>query len=355
MVSRLQSLTIILGLIWLIPADARSESLWVRYGWQAFSNVSDARSIGLGGAFAAGDGNVAQLGNPAGDTSHQDRMITYSHQSRFSGIVNNDLLAFNLPFNYTNPIGLVLIHENIDRIPDTGGLLLDWGLDGMPGTGDPGEGNGILDEGERLDETQLKYFSQRQIGLHLSTSWKLGSQTLGLAVKGLNHSLGENSGNGIGFDLGLKTSLWNDIIVGLTVRDVLTSWMVWDSGTIERTAPSINIGLSRYFHIPRINFDIAVFTDAFIASHKLDEAQFELGSKSVAFSCGMELILKDKLQLRLGRDQVGLTAAGVGLRWQNFGIDYASRMEPDGSGLGTSHYLSFNISPTFLRRIGNSF
>ena len=34
---------------------------------------------------------------------------------------------------------MVLFHEGVSQIPDTRDILLDWGLDGIPGTGDAGE------------------------------------------------------------------------------------------------------------------------------------------------------------------------------------------------------------------------
>ena len=72
-----------------------------------------------------------------------------------------------------------MLHESIDRIPDTRDMLLDFGLDGIPGTGDVGEGNGQVDEGERLDKDKLSYFSQKQTGVYLSTSWKSKSNSYG--------------------------------------------------------------------------------------------------------------------------------------------------------------------------------
>ena len=47
------------------------------------------------------------------------------------------------------------MRESIGDIPDTRNALLDYGLDGMPNTGDIGENNGILDDGERLDQKKL--------------------------------------------------------------------------------------------------------------------------------------------------------------------------------------------------------
>ena len=60
-------------------------------------------------------------------------------------MVNSDLIGFSLS-NFNRPINIILLYEGIDQIPDTRNLLLDFGLDGIPGTGDIGENNGQLDE-----------------------------------------------------------------------------------------------------------------------------------------------------------------------------------------------------------------
>ena len=82
------------------------------------------------------------------------------------------------------------MRESIGDIPDTRNALLDYGLDGMPNTGDIGENNGILDDGERLDSEKVNYFNQNQIGLHISKSFTYSNYNLGFALKFLDHRIG---------------------------------------------------------------------------------------------------------------------------------------------------------------------
>ena len=106
----------------------------------------------------------ASLTNPA-FASKRIKDVNITHQSRFAGIVNSDMIGFQLGAK-SKFINLNLLYEGVSQIPDTRYMLLDWGLDGQFGTNDLGEGNGILDEGERLDKDQLRHFNQHQIGLH---------------------------------------------------------------------------------------------------------------------------------------------------------------------------------------------
>ena len=138
-------------LLFLMLSSGFSQSYWVKYGWQAFNSAGDARILALGGAAVTDFGtSVSPLFNPAASGKVGIHNLNYTHQSRLAGMINSDLLGFPIQ-NFSRPLNLIIIHEGIDQIPDTRNILLDFGLDGVPGTGDIGEGNGTLDEGERLD------------------------------------------------------------------------------------------------------------------------------------------------------------------------------------------------------------
>ncbi|MFH1850832.1 MAG: hypothetical protein ABIA75_00655 [Candidatus Neomarinimicrobiota bacterium] len=336
------------ALILALPLLCPAESVWVRYGWQAFANAADARLIALGGQHATGNFDLARLGNPA-LTAVAAGHLTYAHQSRFAGIVTSDLLGFTLKPETQLPLGVVLLYEGVERVPDTRGLLLDWGADGQPGTGDAGENNGVLDEGERLDEERLRHFRQRQLAVHISSARRRGPYLIGLALKGLNHTLAEFSGNGIGFDIGINRSLGSNGEIGLTIHDFTSSWLVWDSGTIERTAPSLRLGGRQTMFSSRIPVALTIVGDLLQANRQAGAGTPFTKSGTIGLSCGMELIYKDKFHLRFGRDQLEIMTAGIGVRWDRIGIDYAYRLEPANSGLGPGHYLSFELDPTWIR------
>ena len=80
-------------------------------------------------------------------------------------------------------------------------MLLDWGLDGQFGTNDIGEGNGILDEGERLDKNKLSFLVKAKLEsiTHLKNLFK---QEIRLAFKILK-KLHKHSALGVGIDLGI--------------------------------------------------------------------------------------------------------------------------------------------------------
>ena len=205
---------------------------FVSFGWEAFDYITDARSSALGNSNIAYkfDSPGSSIINP-NLVNVDQKYISLTHQSRFAGLVNNDLIGFkfgrsNIPFNIN------VFYQSIGKIPDTREMLLDWGLDGQFGTNDTGEGNGILDEGERLDKNKLSFFSQSQIGIHNSFKKSFFNQELGLAFKILGKKLHKHSALGVGIDLGILKKYYG-INFAAVVKNFPSSGLVWDDGKIE--------------------------------------------------------------------------------------------------------------------------
>ncbi len=326
-----------------------AESVWVRYGWQAFRNVSDASMLALGGSQPLENSNLAQLGNPALTNRQVLNRFTYSHQSRFAGLVNGDLAAVTITAFGNRSLGLVLLNESVGQIPDTRDLLLDWGEDSLPATGDVGEGNGVLDDGERLDGSELDYFKQRQLGLHIGTAWEMGQFNTGVGVKILYHALGGFQGYGIGFDIGVITDLWQGASASLVLTDATTSWLVWDSGTVERSAPTLQTGISQTYKMALVPIEWKIIASTNLGEFMVEDgSDIQLGDLSLAFGGGIQMCYKERTLIRFGRNYLGQIGAGLGFSWPNVGLDYAFQPSNTSSDLGISHYLTFSFNPTWL-------
>ncbi|MDE0586909.1 MAG: hypothetical protein OSB64_01060 [Candidatus Marinimicrobia bacterium] len=338
-------------LLFLMLSSGFSQSYWVKYGWQAFNSAGDARILALGGAAVTDFGtSVSPLFNPAASGKVGIHNLNYTHQSRLAGMINSDLLGFPIQ-NFSRPLNLIIIHEGIDQIPDTRNILLDFGLDGVPGTGDIGEGNGTLDEGERLDEDKLAYFSQRQLGLHLSTSWTKDTFEVGMAVKTLFHSIGEHSASGIGLDFGVLAVPWKNGRFGLTIRDITTSWQVWENGTVERFKPTAIGGLSHTHRFEDLPLTISGMVNiVWESGGKSIDDDIHLDNHGANYRLGLNGVYDNKIALRLGRNAIGSTTGGIGLSWENLSLDYAFLNEPSGSGLGVSHMVSLAVNSKWIRQ-----
>jgi len=338
-------------LLFLMLSSGLSQSYWVKYGWQAFNSAGDARILALGRAAVTDFGtSVSPLFNPAASGKVGIHNLNYTHQSRLAGMINSDLLGFPLQ-NFSRPLNLIIIHEGIDQIPDTRNILLDFGLDGVPGTGDIGEGNGTLDEGERLDEDKLAFFSQRQLGLHLSTSWTKDTFEVGMAVKTLFHSIGEYSASGIGLDFGVLAIPWKNGRLGLMIRDITTSWQVWQNGTIERFKPTAIGGLSHTYRFEDLPLTISGMVNiVWESGGKSIDDDIHLDNHGANYRLGLNGVYDNKIALRLGRNAIGSTTGGIGLSWENLSLDYAFLNEPYRSGLGVSHMVSLAVNSKWIRQ-----
>lgn len=327
-----------------------SETYWVRYGWQAFNSAGDARILSLGGETVTDYGtSISPLFNPAVSNKVGFHNINYTHQSRLAGMINSDLIGFPIK-NFSRPLNLIFIYEGIDQIPDTRNILLDFGVDGIPGTGDIGEGNGILDDGERLDNDKVKYFSQRQMGLHASTSWEKENFEFGIALKTLFHSLDKYSGTGIGLDMGVITYPWENGRIGVTIRDVTTSWQVWDNGTVERFKPTVITGMAHSVKLTKSKLSFTGMANILwdTGGKTLDD-DFSIGNYGGRVTFGLNTIYNNQLALRLGRNNLGTVTAGIGISWGNMSLDYAFLNEPSGSGLGRSHLISIAVNSDWVK------
>ena len=113
---------------------------FVSFGWEAFDYITDARSSALGNSNIAYkfDSPGSSIINP-NFVNVDQKYISLTHQSRFAGLINNDLIGFKfgrskIPFNIN------IFYQSIGKIPDTREMLLDWGLDGQFGTNDTRRG-----------------------------------------------------------------------------------------------------------------------------------------------------------------------------------------------------------------------
>ena len=322
------------------------EGIWVKYGWELFDHVTDARSAAIGNANTGYNFNSisSSLTNPA-FSSVIIKDVTITHQSRLGGIVNSDMVGFQLGTN-SRIINMNLLYEGVSQIPDTRNMLLDWGLDGQFGTNDLGEGNGVLDEGERLDKEQLRYFDQHQIGVYGAIMSKIMGLPIGIGYKILSYYLDEHFALGVGLDLGYIKKFKNTTL-GIVIRNSPASGLIWDNGTIEGTMPSLSIGIHRPFTIGIKNtlfvinpmFDI----EASLSNSNLD-SQIRYGTFSIDASYGFEGVYKDNIMLRGGRNSVNNLTGGIGIAWDGLKIDYAFLSTSYNTGLGIHHLISLSLS-----------
>ena len=322
---------------------------WVKYGWEIFDHVTDARTAALGNTVIGYplSSMGAYISNPAFKLDEYNR-FGLTHQTRFAGMVNGDYVGFRKEISKNMPIYFSLLYESIGKIPDTRSMLLDWGTDGVFGTQDAGEGNGILDEGERLDQDNIRFFSQHQVGLHGAVNKIWRQWRIGIGTKILLHFLDKHHAIGIGLDLGIFRS-FNKFNFGTVIRNIPSSGILWENGTIEGTLPSISTGIHYPFNINRLSLAVNPLLSIRMGlSDRFLDSQIGFSNTSIDVAAGLECIYKNKLAVRIGRNPYGTLSGGIGISWSGVSMDYGFLAENSRSGLGNHHLISLGISPTWL-------
>ena len=335
----------------LVLSKGVSDINVVSYGWEVFERNSDSRTLSLAQSSIAypiqNPGTV--LLNPSLSLNYNN-MIALTHQSRMSGTSNSEFIGFDKYINDSSWVSVIILYDGVDGIPDTRGALLDWGLDGIFGTFDVGEGNGSLDEGERLDADKIKFFKQNIFGLYGAHSKILNNWRIGFGLKIIMHTIDKEFGVGAGLDIGAFRN-YNNTGIGLIVKNLPSSGLIWESGNIEISPPSLHFGLHKKFSISKYKLEInPMFRGSVLSLDRSIDSELVLGKIPMEFSTGFEVIFKRKLFFRFGMFQRGTIASGIGLSWNDLIVDYAFLNDGSLNGIEKNHLLSVSISTERLKK-----
>ncbi len=276
-----------------------------------FLNVGlGSAAMGMGGAYVSiASDAFAGYWNPAG-TFSAGHQIIFAHSSNFGSLVAHDALGYTRPMG-TYALGLIYLRLAVKDIPYTNDALIDL------------NNNGIMDAGERLDESRIVYNDDVESALLLNYSRKYGRNTRwGLNLKMVNKSVGPSSAWGLGLDAGWMTNWQENVRFGINLQDMTTTYLAWDNGTKEMISPTIRIGTSYHPSIAGERPLALAMGGDFRFEGRQSASNYHLGSTSLDLHFGLEYLLKKRIALRLGGDQ-GRFTAGVGLKIGRFNFDYA--------------------------------
>ena len=150
--------------------------------------------------------------------------------------------------------------------------------------------------------------------------------------------------------MGVITYPWENGRIGVTIRDVTTSWQVWDNGTVERFKPTVITGMAHSVKLTKSKLSFTGMANILwdTGGKTLDD-DFSIGNYGGRVTFGLNTIYNNQLALRLGRNNLGTVTAGIGISWGNMSLDYAFLNEPSGSGLGTSHLISISVNSDWVK------
>ncbi|MBN2089721.1 OmpA family protein [candidate division KSB1 bacterium] len=330
-----------------------SNSLLATKYTAAFLNSgAGARALGLGGSFTAlGLDATTIYWNPSALGRLTQPELVLMHAAQFNSFLKFDTGHFVWPNTVSGSFGIGYVRLATGDIMFTENLsYYDWGMDNLPGTGDPGEGNGLHDRGERVvfEPGRLKIVNDAEEALFLSYARQITPQlALGGSVKILRQTVGQYSSSGWGFDFGAIYDLTPRLSLALILQDAFGTTVKWNTGHADVRSINVRPGVAYRMEFPFLRSQLALASDLDIRfDHIQKNCDFHLGAASFDLHYGAEYWLYQMLALRIGSEQKSLTA-GAGIRLGFFAIDYAFA----GFDLGNSHRISVTLhKPDFFKK-----
>lgn len=346
---------ILIGVITSLTFGAQAQIL--KYSNEFLAIGVGARAAGMGGAVVADvDDATSAYWNPAGLMQINDNVqVALMHNEQFAGIVKHDYGTVAFKYGDKSALALSMIRVGVDDIPNTLNLF----------------------QNGQLDYSRIKSFSSVDYGFigSYSRSLPIKGLTAGGNVKVIRRVVGEFANAwGFGFDLGAQYR-FNKWITGVSVRDVTTTFNVWNytfseqekqvllqtnnalpSNTLELTAPKMILGIARKFMffkdklsvLPEINAELTfdgkkntvLKSTYFNADPKMG---LELGYRNIVFVRGGIMNMQYVQQIDGKKELSYMPSVGVGLKINNLAIDYALSNVGNGADLPYSNIISLRL------------
>jgi len=330
----------------LVTASAIAATGVAKYAGEFISLGVGGRALGMGGAFVALANDVtAGYWNPAGLSQINYPQFALMHDEQFGSLVNYDYGAVAIPFGSNTSLGFSVIRLGVDDIPDTRNAGVD--INNNP-TFDP-------QQFSRIDPDRVTYFNAADWAFYFTYSKKQSDDfSYGANVKIIRRELGDAAATGIGIDLGVWYTPFENVQLGANFQDVTTTFLAWSTGRNELISPTMKVG-SAYFieafggrFAPAVDFDIR-FENRKYASTA------HIGPVSLDLHTGLEYQFKDLVALRLGYSDVKQLTMGAGVRLPKLNIDYSFAKFDATNQLGNTHRISlmFTLEAEQFKRVGD--
>jgi hypothetical protein len=297
------------------------------------------RALGMGSAFVALANDVtAGYWNPAGLSSITYPEIILMHDERFGGLVNYDYGAVAFPSGTKASIGFSVIRLGVDGIPDTRQALYDASTANQMTIYD------ILDPNARIDPDRVTYFSSADWAFYFTYAKHQSDDfSYGANLKIIRRDLGSNSATGIGFDLGGRMVLTDNLVLGVNLQDITTTLIAWDTGTKELISPTAKIGGAYFIDLfggrfaPAMDFDVRFENRRYAST-------VHVGPISADLHSGLEYDFKNVVAVRVGYNDVKQLTLGAGVHLPKLDVDYSfAKFDGDGQ-LGNTHRISLKLT-----------
>ncbi|WP_330442160.1 PorV/PorQ family protein [Flavobacterium sp. C4GT6] len=323
----------------------------------------DAAALGMSNAVTAHTGDVnSGYWNPAGLLQVKDKQLALMHASYFANIAQYDYAAFAMPIDERSAFGISVIRFGVDDIMNTTQLI-------------DSEGN--------IDYNRISLFSAADYGVTISyaRSLPLDGFQYGINAKVIRRIIGDFANSwGFGFDIGIQYQTKDNWKFGLMLRDITTTYNVWNIDeeefqtisdaipgenqelpeTNEITLPKAQLGFSKKFII---RYDYSILASANL-NMQFTQTNDLVSTESISFdpAFGFEFGYIDIVYLRGGVgnfqnireiDGNGKLSfqpnIGLGFKYKGIEVDYALTDIGDQSAALYSNIFSLKVDLGIFR------
>jgi hypothetical protein len=315
-----------------------------KYAGEFISLGVGGRALALGGAYVALANDVtAGYWNPAGLAHLNYPQVALMHDEQFGSLVNHDYGAVAIPVGSRTSIGLSLIRLGVDDIPDTRNAGVDI------------NGNVTYDPSQfsRIDPDRVTYFNAADYALYFTYAQRYADDfTYGANVKLIRRDLGDASATGIGFDVGVWYTPYENIVLGANIQDITTTFLAWSTGRNELISPTMKVGSAYLLEALGGRFAPALDVDIRFENRQY-ASSFNFGPVSFDLHGGLEFQFRELIALRAGYSDVKQLTMGAGVHLPKLNIDYSFAKFDATGQLGNTHRISvlFTLETAEYRRV----
>lgn len=328
-----------------------------------FMNIGvDAAALGMSNAVTASTNDVtAGYWNPAGLIGLEDGQVALMHASYFANIAQYDYIAYAKPIDDRSAFGISIIRFGVDDILNT---------------------TELIDQNGNIDYNRVSLFSAADYGFTFSYARKLqvpGFQ-YGVNAKVIRRVIGKFANSwGVGFDIGLQYEK-NDWQVGLMLRDITTTYNIWNIDedefakiqaaipgqnqelpeSTEITLPKAQLGVAKKFVI-RYDYSILAAANLNMRFARTNDI-ISTEAVSIDPALGVQFGYIDLVYLRAGvgnfqnisqidgSEKVGFQPnIGLGFKYKGIEVDYALTDLGDQSAALYSNVFSLKVDLGIFR------
>jgi hypothetical protein len=285
--------------------------------------------------------------NPARLNADTAKPLYLYHASWFRNEVSASSIAYTFKYK-EKAIGVMVSRVGITAMPDSRNALLDYGVDGIPGTGSAGEGNGRLDENEIIDYDQVVYRGIANYTVHLGMPLvKKGNFETGLSIGLLYTDLMETSGYGLTFDLSAQHT-GKHIHSLYAVKNLPSALMVFNNGAAQYYPPELRAAWLYALDMKHLQLYTGIAFSMSIREN-LDYYMFRFGTlAAVDVQPVIRLTYKDTFAAGVSYRHGDGVHAGLELILPLIDISYSFRPSLD-HDLGSSHLISLRLSTDIFK------